>query len=241
MSLSNPGQGSDSSDWGTIYAPGGEHSLLSIERARSTAWSEVDEAAYLTRVREKAAGMAKDMLERAAAEAGSIREQARQEGYAKGLEEAEAELESFRTGMADSVSGVLSAIEGQCSAIFAEWRGDLVALVRMAVEKGLARELSEERAATLEGLLPEAVAQLEKRRELVIRVHPDDEPVIADIVGVTKDRYPDVASWRVRGDASITPGGLVVESETSLADGRVESRMAVIEEIMDRLSLPAGP
>ena len=33
----------------------------------------------------------------------------------------------------------------------------------------------------------------------------------------------------------------MVESETSLADGRVESRMAAIEEIVSRLSLPAGP
>ncbi len=230
----------DSSAWGTIYGPGGEHSLSSVERSRSTAWSEGDEAAYMARVKEKAAAMAKDILERAAAEAAAVREQARQEGYAKGLEEAEAELETFRSGMADSVSGVLSAIEGQCSAIFSEWRGDLVALFRLAVEKVIARELSEDRAATLESLLPEAVAQLEKRRELVIRVHPDDEPVIADIINVTKERYPDVASWRVRADASMTPGGLLVESESSLADGRVESRAAVIEDVLQRLILPAG-
>ena len=238
MSLSDEGKGSDSSSWGIIYGPGGEHSLNAVERTRSTAWSEGDEAAYLARVKEKAESLAKDILNRANAEAGSIREQAREQGYTKGLQEAEAELESFRSGMADSVAGVLSAIEGQCSAIFAGWRNDLTALVRVAVEKAISRELSEGRAQTLEALLPEAVGQLEKRRELVIRVHPEDEPVIADIINVTKERYPDVASWRVRGDAAITPGGLVVESESSLADGRVESRLALVEEVLQRLSLP---
>lgn len=240
MSLSDADK-NDTSQWGTIYGPGGEHSLSSVERSRSTTWSEVDEAAYLARVKEKAAGLAKEILEQASAEAAAIREQARQEGYTEGLQTAEAELETFRAGMADSVSGVLSAIEGQCSTIFGQWREDLVALVRLCVEKSIARELSEERGKTLETLLPEAVAQLEKRRELVIRVHPDDEPVIADIINVTKERYPDVVSWRVRADASITAGGLLVESESSLADGRVESRLAVVEEVLARLSLPGGP
>ncbi len=240
MSLSDP-KASDSSSWGTIYGPGGEHSLSAVERSRSTAWNEGDEAAYMARVKEKAEALAREILAKASAEAGGIREQARQEGYTKGLEEAGAELESFRAGMADSVAAVLSAIEGQCSAIFADWREDLTALVRLCVEKIVARELPEDRAKTFETLLPEAVSALEKRRELVIRVHPEDEPVIADIINLTKERYADVASWRVRADASLTPGGLVVESESSLADGRVESRAAAVNHILAGLGLPAGP
>ncbi|MDL2216848.1 flagellar assembly protein FliH, partial [Desulfovibrio sp. OttesenSCG-928-M14] len=79
---------------------------------------------------------------------------------------------------------------------------------------------------------------LEKRRELIIRVNPEDEPALNDIVVGTQERFPDVKSWRVRADATISPGGLVVESEASLVEGRLESRTAIVEDVLRRLTLP---
>lgn len=227
--------------WGTIFTPQGEQTLGSLEHARSTAWNERDEAVYLARVCEKAGVMARNLLAEAKAEAEIIREQARKEGYDEGLAEAEAELESFRSGMAESVSAVLSAIEGQCSAIFSQWRGDLVGIARLAVERITALELEDKRAQTLEALLTEAVGLLEKRRELVIRVSPEDEPMIKDIVEQTKQRFEDVRSWRVKSDPAVSPGGMVAESESSLAEGRLESRKAAVDEILSRLTLPEYP
>ncbi len=226
------------SEWGTIFSQGREHSLKSLESAQSSAWTEKDEAAYLDRVRSKAEQMAAGIIAEARAKAERIQAEARKDGYEAGLVEAQSELESFRQVMADSVSAVLGAIEGQCSHIFAQWREDIVGVARLAVERISAFELSEKRQETLEGLLLEAVALLEKRRELVIRVNPEDEPVIEDIIKTTKERFEDVRSWRVRGDASITPGGMLVESESSLAEGRVESRIAAVDQILSRLTLP---
>ena len=148
-----------------------------------------------------------------------------------------AELENFRAGMTESVSAVLSAIEGQCSHIFDQWREDLVAVCRLAVEKITGIQLAAERRTILESLLVEAVGVLEKRREIVIRVNPEDEPMLTDILGMTQERFPDVKSWRVRADSNISSGGMVVESESSLAQGRLESRRAAVEEVLSRLLL----
>lgn len=240
---SSDGSGSNvpASGWGTIFSQGGEHSLGGIEREHSTRWTHEDESAYLDRVRGKATALAVSLLDEARAEAARIRESAREEGYNQGLAEAQTELDTFRSGMADSVSAVLSAIEGQCSSIFGQWREELTAVTRLAVEKGTAMQLSEERSAMLGTLLEQAVDILEQRRELVIRVNPEDEPVLADIIGLTREKYPDVKAWRVRGDASVAPGGMVVESESSLAEGRVESRIAAVEEVLSRLMLPGTP
>ena len=227
-----------SSEWGTIFSLGREHSLSGMEHSRSTAWTEKDEAAYMERVRAKAEQMAVGLITEAKAQAERIREQALREGYEAGLAEAQGELDNFRQAMADSVSAVLSAIEGQCSHIFAQWREDIVGVARLAVERITAVELSEKRREVLEGVLLEAVSLLEKRRELVIRVNPEDEPVIEDIIRITRERFDDVQSWRVKADASIAPGGMVVESESSLAEGRVESRIAAVDQILSRLTLP---
>ncbi len=240
MSLSSD-DNDNSSAWGTIFSRGGEHSLGGMEQGKSTCWTADDEAEYLGRVKEKATVMAKNLLDDAKAEAARIQESAHQDGYNQGLADAQAELDAFRSAMADSVATVLSAIEGQCSHIFAQWRDDLVAITRLAVEKGTGIYISEDRAQMLESLLVEAVDVLEKRRELIIRVNPEDEPVVADIVDVTRGKYPDVKAWRVRADASISSGGMVVESESSLAEGRVEARLAAVEEVLQRLSLPGLP
>jgi flagellar assembly protein FliH len=237
MSLSD----SNKSDrgWGTIFSRGRERLLSGLEH-RSTAWTAADENAYLNRVKEKAEQLAAGIIAEAQAEAQRLHKEAREEGYRVGMENARSELDSFRSGMAESVSSVLGAIEGQCSHIFDQWRDDLVHVARLAVEKITAIQLSAERRAVLESLLIESVSLLEKRREILIRVHPDDEAVVSDILSVTQARHPDVKSWRVRADAGISAGGMVVESESSLAEGRLESRRAAVEEILGRLTLSSA-
>ncbi|MDR2801317.1 MAG: flagellar assembly protein FliH [Desulfovibrio sp.] len=227
--------------WGTIFLNGSERSLAGLEGSRKTSWNEKDEAEYLERVRARAENMAAGVVAKAKGEAREIRERARQEGYAKGLDEAGAELERFRADMAESVAALLSAIEGQCSHIFDRWREDLAEVAKLAVERVTAVELSEKRAQSLVALLEEAVAVLENRRELVIRVNAEDEPALSDILSLTRELFPDVKSWRVRPDPSISPGGLLVESESSLADGRMEKRLAAVEEVLKHLSLADDP
>lgn len=224
--------------WGTVYMGGNTFSLGNVEGAPRQNWTEADEAAYLERVRQKAVDMASGIIEEARGEAAAIRENARNEGYDEGMVQAERELEEFQTAISGSVSGVLAAIEGQCSAIFANWREDLVTLLRLAVEKAVGMPLVDDKAKLIEEVYLQSVAALENRRNLVIRVNPEDEPAIADIVAMTQARFPDLKAWSVKGEPSVTPGGLVVESDDSLADNRVEKRAALVNEVLKGLSLP---
>jgi flagellar assembly protein FliH len=135
------------------------------------------------------------------------------------------------------VGSVLTSIEEQCAHIFEQWKGDLTAVARLAVERVCGLELAENRVAILESLLHQSVALLDQRRELAIRVNPEDQAMLEDIVGMAKERFPDVTSWRVKADATISPGGMVVESESSLVEGRLESRRAAVDAVLERLTL----
>ncbi|MCC8194938.1 MAG: flagellar assembly protein FliH, partial [Deltaproteobacteria bacterium] len=221
-----------------VYMGGAAFSLDSVEGEKNRNWTEADEAAYLERVKQKAAEMAARLVEDAKREADDIRETARREGYNAGMAQAEREIEEFQSTVSESVSGVLSAIEGQCSAIFAGWRDDLVTLLRLAAEKSVGMPLVDDRARLLEEVYTQSVAALENRRNLVIRVNPEDEPAIADIVAMTQARFADLKAWSVKGDPGIQPGGLIVESDDSLADNRVEKRAALVNEMLKSLSLP---
>ncbi len=182
--------------------------------------------------------MASGLVDSARREASDIRKQARQDGYNEGMAQAEQEIEAFQTAVSGSVSAVLATIEGQCSSIFADWRDELVTLLRIAAEKAVGMPLVDDKAKLLAEVYVQSVAALENRRNLVIRVNPEDEPAIADIVAMTQARFPDLKAWSVKDDPAITPGGLVVESDDSLADNRVEKRAALVNEILKNLTLP---
>lgn len=224
--------------WGTVYMGTNTFSLDSVEGETKRNWTEADEAAYLDRVRQKAAGMAASLVDDAKREAEAIRAKAREEGYNEGMAQAEQEIEEFQNAVSGSVSAVLTAIQGQCSAIFATWREDLVTLLRLAAEKAVGMELVDDKARLLEGVYTKSVAALENRRSLVIRVNPDDEPAIADIVAMTQARFADLKAWSVKADPGVSPGGLIVESDDSLADNRVEKRAALVNEALKSLTLP---
>ena len=232
-------QSADSPKWGRVFMDNKVSDLHDFEQRRSQAWSDQDQTEYLERVRQKAEEMARGILQAAQSEAKDIRDKAHEEGYAAGLAQAEEELVELRSSMGDTVQVVLGAIEGQAASVHAAWREDLAALVRLAVEKGLGITLAEERAKVLEALFEQAVANLESARRVVVRCNPEDAGAVEDIIAMAKEKYPDTSSWAVRGEAAIDPGGILVESESSLANNTIGSRRAAIEKVLEGLNLPA--
>ena len=140
--------------------------------------------------------------------------------------------------MGSAVSGVLNSLQNSGAAISKAWREDLAALVRVAVEKTLGIVLEQERAKVLEGLYLQAVKALESRRSITVRVNPEDEAAISDIIGMGRAGQPELENWSVKADSSVSPGGLIVESDSSLADNTVESRKAAVESVLAGLHIP---
>lgn len=236
MSLSNERQ----SNWGTIFMGPGPSMETTLERVEaggpSLAWTADTEAEYLARVREKATAKAKEILAAAQAEAQALREQAHAQGYEAGLDQAQAELEEFRQGMGASVDAVLGAIESNVGHVTTAWRKELVGLTRLCVETAVNHELSEKRAALLAGLFDGATAKMEAAQRITILVNPEDEPAVADMLdaaGRSEDRI-----FTVRGDASLEPGSLVLESDDSRVDNSLTVRRALVENILAQLTLP---
>ena len=237
MSLYNEGQ----SNWGTIFMGPGPNMETTLERVEaggpSLAWTTETEAEYLARVREKATAKAKEILLAAQTEADAMREQAHAQGYEAGLDQAQAELEEFRQGMGASVAAVLAAIEGNAGRIAAAWREELVNLTRLCVETAVNHELSEERAALLAGLFDGATAKMAAAQRISIAVNPEDEPAVADMLDAAGQDGEQ--TFTVRGDASLAPGSLVLESDDSRVDNSLTARRALVENILAQLSVPA--
>lgn len=226
--------------WGTIFMgpnPLHEASLEKVENSfGATAWTPATEAEYMERVREKAKEKARHILEKAQLEAQKIKAAARQEGYDEGMRQASDELEEFRSGMGEAVNAVLSAITEQRENLAAAWREELVTLMRLAVEKIVDHELSENRTELMAALFTGAVTRLDENTHGVVRVSPEDEPVVADIIAAA-NTVP-AGSFTVRADHTLAPGSLILENDVSMADNSLQGRRAIIEEALAALVLP---
>ncbi len=167
-----------------------------------------------------------------------IKEGAHEEGFQEGLAHAQEELQNFRAAMGASVAGVLRVIEGQTLNIFSEWRAELVDLLRVCVEKGTSIVLEEERKQVLEGMMLKAVRNLDQRRSVILRVSPEDESVVLDLITAAKEQNPDLGQWDVSPDPSLQPGDIIAESSTGTVDSRLDLFREMVENIIQHLSLP---
>ncbi len=167
-----------------------------------------------------------------------IKEGAHEEGFQAGLAQAQEELQNFRAAMGSSVAGVLRVIEGQTLHLFCAWRAELVDLLRVCVEKGTSIVLNEERKSVLEGMMLKAVRNLDQRRSVVLRVNPEDEPVVTDLIAAAKESNPELGQWDVSSDLTLQPGDIIAESSTGTVDSRLDLFREMVENIIQHLSLP---
>ncbi len=170
--------------------------------------------------------------------ASHIRQGAQEEGFQHGLSAAQEELNNFRAAMGSSVAGVLQAIESQCMQVFENWRAELVDLLKVCVEKGTNLVLNERHEEILKKMILEAVRNLDDRRLVTLRVHPDDEEVVADLFSAAKEKNPDLGQWRIVADSSLQLGDIIAESHTGTVDSRLQLFRDMVDNILRHLALP---
>lgn len=235
MSLSN----SSTANWGTIFmGPERLHetTLSRLESAKSSsAWGDDTEVEYFERIKAKATQKALRILTQAQTDADAMLLKAREEGYEEGLAQAQVELDEFRQAAGDTAAAVLSAIQAQSQAITGTWENELVQLVKIAVEAGIGRELSENRVATLSALFHSAVQELASEQRAFVCVNPEDEPVVADIIAAAGQNLSEL--FQTKADPALSPGSIVLESNFGRLENTLEQRRQMVDKILEELVL----
>lgn len=206
-------------------------------RRRPGVWTTRTEEEYFRRVRERAAVMAREVVDAAQAEAEALRAGARQEGLAEGRAQAEQEKEKFLSTQAQALAASLDSLGAGCGNLWNQHRQELVTLVRLAVEKLLNIELSERRAEILANLLTQAVEAIDTTRGLTLAVSPGDKELVEELAARARAANPRLAQFTVRVEPGMAPGGLRLESEQGLVDNTLEGRWKAIEPILDQLAV----
>lgn len=225
-------------------------SIQEIEgkRHRPT-WDESTEVEYIARCREKAQTIARDIITKAMtkaeAEAEAIRSAARLEmdlvvesARQKAYDEATAEYTAQYEAMAESLGALLGSIQTLGQEVWQARRADFVTLAKVFTKKALGVQMQTRRAEVLQSLMDEAVGRMDAAREFVLKVAPQDLELAQDIMAEAQARRPDLGQWRITTDASLSLGGVVLETSDLLCDNGVESRLGLIAPILEQMDLP---
>ena len=213
-----------------------EMTIQEIEGKRKLLWDDTVNNEYLERVKAKAKEAAKEIKILAELEAEALRATARHQGYQEGMAQAQADVDAHTKAMTAEMENMLTQLGAYGSAIFEERRQDILALIRLAVQKTLAVEMSEQRTASLETLMREALERIESKRQLTIRCAPDDEEDLKAFIGSIQEANPTLKYWTIKSDPSLTQGGMVVEADEGKVDNAVTSRWQGVEPIFEQLA-----
>lgn len=223
---------------GTNISSISEMSVAEISSSKQARWEATLESDFFERIKAKAAEKAKEIVVNAQHEAKNIRDGAHHQGYEEGLKQANQELETMRQHMAEALAQALASIQEGAEQIWENNRQDLVMLTRLAVEKITRIVLDKEREQVMAGLLDQALDALDSHKVLYIKINPDDEALVSELLARAKDSHPTLEKWRLKPDPGMHQGGLVVESDYGMADNSLENRYAIVSGILDQLTLP---
>ncbi|MFT3664510.1 FliH/SctL family protein [Piscinibacter sp.] len=149
---------------------------------------------------------------------------ARQGGYHDGYRDGLAALESFKQSFAQQATAQMGALmqsyAAQMDALQQDMAGALVDAA-VALARQVVRGELRANAPQVTAVAQEAVeALLLSARHVTLRVHPDDQPLVAQ--GAAE--IIEARGARLVADAAVARGGCVVESDIGIIDASIESR-----------------
>ncbi len=103
-------------------------------------------------------------------------------------------------------------------------------IVRLAIaiaERIVAAEIRQDRRV-VERTVKAALEDLACHGELQVRVHPDDQPVVQEILQTDETLLGRLSNLRVIADSSIERGGCIVESDYGVVDADIPTQFAQI-------------
>lgn len=108
-----------------------------------------------------------------------------------------------------------------------------VASLALEVARGvLGRELALDPGAVV-ALAARALAEARDRREVVLRVSPEDAPALRAAEGPLAALLARAPGLALREDPSLGPGDVVVETEAGTVDARIEAQLAVLQRALE--------
>lgn len=161
----------------------------------------------------------------------ALEEEARAEGYAKGLAEGRAQAAEELKQRVVEVESLLDALSQPLHDLDAEVEHQLVELALTVARQMVRRELRT-RPDEVISVVRQALAALPaSARHVRVQLHPEDAALVTSALKAGEGSHEH--AWEIREDPLLTRGGCLLHAESSHVDARVETRLgAVVAAVM---------
>ncbi|MGM0424107.1 MAG: FliH/SctL family protein [Thermodesulfobacteriota bacterium] len=199
--------------------------------------SKENQQEYLSRVRDRAREEAEQILARTRQEAESIRSEAYEQALKEAREKSEQDLAQERQRLHKRFQALLDSIQQDKQKLWVRHQEDILQLLDLALEKCVSVSLQTDKKDILKNLLQESLQLLENQQEVLVRVHPEDQALMQEMLQEAQNKYPALSGWRVEKDQNLDPGSLVLENRESKIDNSVSKRWAAVRQVLEQLAL----
>jgi flagellar assembly protein FliH len=212
-----------------------------VNEAEQTAFDEVkrknDQAQSIRQSAEQeveqilndARSQAEQLVKEAEEQAAQVRDQAYQEGIARGKDEGYAEGEAEATRLIERLHLILNKAIERRGAILEETEAQVVQLV-LTIAKKVVKIMSDNQRQVVMHNVVQALQKLKHKGDITIRVNTVDVAITTDHAKDLTRRVENVGYVTVLEDTSIEPGGCVIETDFGEIDARIGSQLREIEE-----------
>jgi type III secretion protein L len=183
-------------------------------------------------IRERAEAQAAQLQAETQEEAAKIVSQAHEEAQAI---KATAYEEGLRAGREEGSQALIEATLRANSDI-AALQDTLVPQIKtlaMAIARRvIGRELEFHPEAVVEIVKQALGDKARQRREITLRVHPDDAQMLRDSRADLLDMLSRCKEISIREDEEIAPHGVIIETEAGIIDAQLETQLGVLERLL---------
>lgn len=193
-------------------------------RRRAKPASPADEARLIV---EQAKDEAAAMIAEAQRQVETIRAAAHEEGYQSGLQQ----LEAQKAAMDQRLAEIEADVQRQIAEF---WTSIEPELLELAVEIGrkIVRHEFAENSDFVLATVKAGLRQLRDRREVKIRVNPDDYKFMREHKEDLASSFDGVRSLELIEDRRVDRGGCVIESTNGHLDARTETQLGEVERAL---------
>lgn len=170
---------------------------------------------------------AQRIIDEAVKEADAIREDAQEAGRQEGMAESASRIEEAMETLNQAVN--------ERKQIIKDAEGEILRLAIKVAEQIIRSEVSLHRDVCL-NIVAEAISRVSDREQIIVKVNRED----AEYLKRYKDRLAGmldgVKSFSILEDASVEPGGCIIETNLGFIDAKISTKLKSIEEALKKVS-----
>ena len=167
----------------------------------------------------------RNLVSRAQDEAETIKKSAFEEGYRKGLEQAQADMDLFRNNVASFMNATKN--------VFEYIAPDILEISVDIAKKIIKKEVETDPQVLINTIVDVLKSHAKNEPKIIIRVRPQAVQFIKDTLPNITYQYGIDAKINIVADPSIEEGGCVFQTNNGIVDASIDTQVEIIKKALE--------